>query len=151
MLRVGAGVILIKGNRVLLVRGASTGYGLWTQPRGLWKEGETTKETAIRECWEETGLKVKIMDIVAAIDLRIHREGKTHQELFLSYNGQIIDAKELGPRGEIDEIKWFPIEDVLSRQDVSTSTKIGIAKACGIKLDINLKIPMKDTLWEVIP
>ena len=151
MLRVGAGVILIKENKVLLVRVASTGYGLWTQPRGLWKEGETTKDTAIRECWEETGLEIKIKDIVAAIDLRIHREGETQQELFLSYSGQIIDAKEMGPHGEIEEIKWFPIGDALKRHDVSTSTKIGVAKACGIRLDINLKVPMKDALWEVIP
>jgi len=151
MLKVGAGVILIEENKVLLVRGASTGYGLWTQPRGLWKEGETTKDTAVRECWEETGLKIKIKDIVAAIDLRVHREDKIEQELFLCYSGEIVDATEMRPRAEIEEIRWFSIEDALERSDVSTSTKIGIAKAIGKKLEINLKVPVKDVLWEVIP
>ncbi|MCW4020862.1 MAG: NUDIX hydrolase [Candidatus Bathyarchaeota archaeon] len=151
MVKIGAGAILVEGDKVLLVRGPTTGYGLWTQPRGLWEEGETTKDTAIRECWEETGLKIRIKDIIAAIDLRIHRRDKIEQELFLSYSGEIVDAKNFGPRAEIEEIKWFPIEKALKRRDVSASTKVGIAKVAGKKSEIDLKVQMKDALWEVIP
>lgn len=57
----------------------------------------------------------------------------------------------MAPRAEIEEIKWFSIEEALARPDVSTSTKIGIAKATGKKLKINLKVQMKDAVWEVIP
>jgi len=150
MLKVGAGVILIEENKVLLVRG-SYGYRLWTQPRGFWEEGETTKDTAVRECFEETGLKIIIKDIIAAIDLRVHRGDKIEQELFLSYSGEIIDRKAMGPRGEIEEIRWFPIEEAVESHEVSTSTKIGIIKATGMKLEIDLAVQMKDALWEVIP
>jgi len=150
MLKIGAGVILIEENNVLLVRG-SYGYRLWTQPRGFWEEGETTKDTAVRECLEETGLRIRIKDIIAAIDLRVHRGDKVEQELFLSYSGEIVDRRAMGPGAEIEEIKWFPIEEAVKSPDVSTSTKIGITKATGMKSEINLTVQMKDALWEVIP
>jgi 8-oxo-dGTP pyrophosphatase MutT (NUDIX family) len=150
-MKVGAGVIIIEDGKALLVRGPHTGYGLWTQPRGLWEEGETTKETAIRECWEETGLNIRIENVIAVIDLRIHRKDRIEQELFLSYNAKIVNGKKRKPRAEIEDGRWFPITEALERSDVSTSTKIGIAKATGKKLNINLKVQMKDALWEVIP
>ena len=151
MLKVGAGVILIENGKVLLVRGPSTGYGLWTQPRGLWEEGETTKETAIRECMEEIGLKVEITGIIAAIDLRIHRGDQTEQELFLSYSGRIIGSSQMEPQTEITEVKWFTVEEALKRVDVSTSTKVGISMATGKELKVDLRVTVKDTVWEVIP
>lgn len=150
MLKIGAGVILIEENNVLLVRG-SHGYRLWTQPRGFWEEGETTKDTAVRECLEETGLRIRIKDIIAAIDLRVHRGDKVEQELFLSYSGEIVDRRAMGPGSEIEEIRWFPIEEALKSPDVSTSTRIGITKATGVKSEIDLTVQMKDALWEVIP
>ncbi len=149
-MKIGAGVILIEEDNVLLVRG-SHGYRLWTQPRGFWEEGETTKDTAVRECFEETGLRIRIMDIIAAIDLRVHRGDKVEQELFLSYSGEIVDRRAMGPGAEIEEIRWFPIEEAVKSPDVSTSTKVGITKATGMKSEIDLTVQMKDALWEVIP
>jgi len=149
-LKIGAGVILIEEDNVLLVRG-SHGYGLWTQPRGFWEEGETTKDTAVRECFEETGLRIRIKDVIAAIDLRVRRGNEVDQELFLSYSGEIVDRKAMGPGAEIEEMKWFPLEEAVKSPDVSTSTKVGIAKATGMKSEIDLAVQMKDALWEVIP
>ena len=149
-MKIGAGVILIEGNNVLLVRGFH-GYRLWTQPRGFWEEGETTKDTAVRECLEETGLKIRIKDIIAAIDLRVHRGDKVEQELFLSYEGEIVDRRAMAPGAEIEEIGWFPIEEAVKSPEVSTSTKVGIIKKTGMKSAIDLTVQMRDALWEVIP
>lgn len=143
-------MILIEENNVLLVRG-SYGYRLWTQPRGFWEEGETTKDTAVRECLEETGLKIRIKDIIAAIDLRVHRGDEVEQELFLSYSGEIVDRRAMAPGTEIEEIRCFPLEEAVKSPGVSTSTKIGIIKTTGIKSEIDLTVQMRDALWEVIP
>lgn len=143
-------MILIEENKVLLVRG-SYGYGLWTQPRGLWEEGETTNDTAVRECLEETGLKIRIKDIIAAIDLRVHHGDEVEQELFLSYSGEIVDKRAMGPGAEIEEIRWFPIREAVKSPKVSISTKVGIIKATGMKLETDLTVQMKDALWEIIP
>ena len=40
----------------------SNHYGPWTLPKGTVDKGESIKQAALREVWEETGLKVKILD-----------------------------------------------------------------------------------------
>lgn len=40
----------------------SNHYGPWTLPKGTVDKGESIKQAAIREVWEETGLHVKILD-----------------------------------------------------------------------------------------
>ena len=53
-----AGLIVIKDNKVLLVNPVgSISTGHFSFPKGLVKCGENTKDTAIRETFEEVGLK----------------------------------------------------------------------------------------------
>jgi 8-oxo-dGTP pyrophosphatase MutT (NUDIX family) len=47
--------------RVLLLQRPDS--GLWTIPTGGVKKGETVPEAAVRECQEETGLKVEIRSL----------------------------------------------------------------------------------------
>ena len=39
----------------------SNNFGPWSFPKGRVDEGETQKQAALREVWEETGLKAKIL------------------------------------------------------------------------------------------
>ncbi len=55
---VGVGVLIRKGEEYLMIkRAAEPDKGLWSVPGGIVEIGETTKEAAIREAEEETGLK----------------------------------------------------------------------------------------------
>ena len=47
--------------------------GAWSLPGGLLEVGETTAEGIVREVFEETGVRVRPMEIVATID-RIVRD-----------------------------------------------------------------------------
>ncbi|TDM42382.1 NUDIX domain-containing protein [Macrococcoides goetzii] len=58
---VGSGVILEKDDKILLEQRADN--SLWGIPGGLLEIGETVKETAIREIYEETGLSVHTMNL----------------------------------------------------------------------------------------
>ena len=58
--RVGVGVIVIKDNKILLIkRGVAPSKGLWAIPGGSVELGETLQETAEREIMEETGLTIR--------------------------------------------------------------------------------------------
>ena len=71
---VGVGVMILRDGKVLLgkrheddVKASSElkGAGQWTMPGGKLDPGESFEEGAIRETMEETGLKVKNMEVIA--------------------------------------------------------------------------------------
>jgi 8-oxo-dGTP diphosphatase len=70
---VGAGAIVRKGKKVLLVkRKYPPNDGLWSLPGGLVELGETAQEAAMREVKEETGLSVgvdRLFDVGSEIQL----------------------------------------------------------------------------------
>jgi 8-oxo-dGTP diphosphatase len=66
---VGVGGVVVKKNTVLLVqRGKEPGYGEWSLPGGLVELGETLEQAVRREIREETGVRVSVIDLIAALD-----------------------------------------------------------------------------------
>ena len=57
--RIGVGVIVTKGDRVLLIkRKGAHGQGTWSTPGGHLEYGESPEECAARETAEETGVDI---------------------------------------------------------------------------------------------
>jgi 8-oxo-dGTP diphosphatase len=66
---VGIGIVVIKGDSVLLVRrGKPPNIGAWTLPGGAQEVGETAEDAGRRELQEETGLEVGPMYFAATVD-----------------------------------------------------------------------------------
>jgi len=70
----GAVVLIFKdGNQVLLQQRRNP-YGMWGLPGGLMELEESTKETARREVYEETGLtlgRLHLLDVLSGKDYYI--------------------------------------------------------------------------------
>ncbi|MFZ2362040.1 MAG: NUDIX hydrolase [Anaerolineae bacterium] len=101
--KVAAAVLLIDGNRVLLIRRAvDPGRGLWALPAGFVEVDELPDEAAAREALEETGLRVAIGDL-----LRIRRMTNPNKPgLLLTYRGQLIDG-DLQANDDVSDARWF--------------------------------------------
>ena len=67
---VGVGVVVVREERVLLIRRAKAPRrGEWSLPGGLQKLGETVFQAASREVREEAGITVQPVAVVDVVDL----------------------------------------------------------------------------------
>ena len=62
------GVIVDRGRAVLIRRGSEPLLGEWSIPGGALEIGETLQEGVARELLEETGLVVRVLDLIEVFD-----------------------------------------------------------------------------------
>jgi ADP-ribose pyrophosphatase YjhB (NUDIX family) len=109
---VGIGIVVIKGDSVLLVRrGKPPNVGTWTLPGGAQEVGETTEQAARRELLEETGLEVDTLHFAATVDnIRRDADGR------IRYHYTIIDFAARWVAGEpvaatdVTEATWAKLD-----------------------------------------
>ncbi len=107
---VGVGVVVTRGNEVLLVRRRHHGAGSWSTPGGYVDPGESFEGCAAREVLEETGV---VVDDVAflAVTNDIHADGKHNVTIWLSARVASGEATVAAPE-ELEEVGWFPWDDL---------------------------------------
>ncbi len=111
---VGIGVVVLRGDTVLLVRrGKPPNVGSWTLPGGAQEVGETAQDAARRELLEETGVEVGDLHFAAVVD-SIRRDADER----VQYHYTIIDFCAHWLRGEpmaatdVTEAVWAPLDDL---------------------------------------
>ena len=66
---VGVGVVVLRGDEVLLIRRAKPPVSdNWSIPGGAQEIGETVREAARREIAEETGIGIEIVGLIDVVD-----------------------------------------------------------------------------------
>lgn len=103
-LKVGAGALIEKADRILLVRRAQDPFrGAWSLPSGYVEADEDPRVAAAREVLEETGFVVSIGDV---FDTFFHVDDPRGNGIFLVYRGVVLTGE---PRlaKENDALDWF--------------------------------------------
>lgn len=75
-----ASVAIIHNGQILLTQRQDV--EAWSLPGGRVEVGESVAETAIREAYEETGLKIQLTRLVGIYFVPNWREGNNHEVLF---------------------------------------------------------------------
>ena len=111
-LSLGAGAIVIYEDRVLLVRNIyGVTRGRYLLPAGRVHTGELPDQTAVRETYEETGLRVEIEGLIG---LRIWVMDDDEHNYFFMFRARLLSPiTDLRPNlDEIDDARFFSREEM---------------------------------------
>jgi 8-oxo-dGTP diphosphatase len=126
------GVIIDEGRALLIRRGSEPLLGEWSIPGGTLELGETLEEGVARELLEETGLEVRVLELIEVFD-RIYVEstaGEGEPQKGPRFHYVIVDylCERLGgqPRAGSDVTDVaFAREDELDKYKLTeTATRI---------------------------
>jgi 8-oxo-dGTP pyrophosphatase MutT (NUDIX family) len=96
----------------------------WQLPKGTPSDGESVEQTALREVAEETGLDVRIVAPVGAIEYFFTQNGerihKTVHFFLMEPTGGSIDAHD----HEFDDVRWVPLEEARTLMTFPTEREL---------------------------
>jgi len=119
--KVAAAVLIHKDSKVLLVRRANNPRrGYWTLPVGFVDAGEHPARAAERECLEETGLKIRITNLLDVYSGQEHPRGA---HILIVYIGEIITG-DLKAGDDVDQVGYFDLGSLPSLAFRTTQTII---------------------------
>ena len=97
----------------------------WTQPGGHMEQNETPEETALREVYEETGLRVRLLgerfpredDFIRPLGIQRNRkttdDGETHMHIDIIYAAVPNDDSDVTINAsENDDVAWFSRQEL---------------------------------------
>jgi 8-oxo-dGTP diphosphatase len=107
--KVAAAALIEQDGRVLLVRRAIDPLrGLWSLPAGFVDAGEDPAEAIRRECFEETGLIVRITGLVDVIYGQEHSRGA---HIVIVYRAQVQEGA-LQAGDDVDQATFFALDEL---------------------------------------
>ena len=111
---VGIGIVVIKGDQVLLCRrGKPPSVGSWTLPGGAQDLGETCEAAARRELLEETGLSVGDLRFCAHVDtIRRDETGRVRFHYTILDFAARWEGGEAVAGSDVSEVRWARLEDL---------------------------------------
>jgi ADP-ribose pyrophosphatase YjhB (NUDIX family) len=117
--KVAAGTVPVHGGRIGLIRrGVAPGIGLWSWPCGYVEIDETIEAGALRETYEETGLRVALEGLLGAYSYPVTGDpadtaalGSSTGLLVLCWAAVRLEG-ELVAGDDADDAAWFRPEDL---------------------------------------
>ncbi|RKD33402.1 NUDIX hydrolase [Thermohalobacter berrensis] len=89
---ISSGGVVVFGNAILLLRKYN---GDWVLPKGKVEEGETLRQTAAREVYEEGGVKAKIIKYLGKIQYTFRNNRDEEELIQKTVHWFLMEAKNM--------------------------------------------------------
>ena len=96
-----AGGVVARDGEVLLVHRPR--YDDWTLPKGKAEDGESDEDCALREVWEETGLRCELEDELPSTHY-VDARGRPKRVRW--WRMRVVGDDGFTPNEEVDELRW---------------------------------------------
>jgi 8-oxo-dGTP diphosphatase len=123
---VGVGGVVIADGRALLIRrGRPPLQGEWSIPGGMLELGERLEQGVRRELAEETGLEVRVLDLVEVFE-RVFSDddGRTkYHFVILDYLCEAVSGEAIAA-SDVTDVAWAREDELRSYSLTPTATRV---------------------------
>jgi len=119
-------LFIFKDGKIIVIAKPWYIKGLYRAPSGGWKPNESLEESALREAYEETGVKIELDRYILRIEVTF-----SHKDKEVLWTSHIFTAQylsgELQPidKGEIKEVNLLTLEELSSLKPILLKTGSG--------------------------
>ncbi len=81
-------------------------YDDWSLPKGKLDKGESFEDAAVREVWEETGLRCRLLQELEPVR---YTDAKGRPKVVRYWLMEPLEDTGFAPNDEVDEVRWLEI------------------------------------------
>lgn len=121
---IGVGAVVInKENELLMVRDRiHTSSSIYKIPGGMLEHGDKLSDGVIREVWEETGIKSKLIKMVSLLNSYPYRFNKSN--MYIVFHLEALSSEiEVIDTHEIEKALWMPLKEFFAHDQMSDFQK----------------------------
>lgn len=121
---IGVGAVVInKQNELLMVRDRiHNNHSIYKLPGGMVEHADKLSDGVVREVWEETGIKAKLIKMVSVLNSYPYRFNKSNMYIVFQLEALTTEINVIDTH-EIEEAIWMPLEEFFLHEEMSRFQK----------------------------